>query len=168
MNRAIPVLALVLIAVGVVGLVVVGCQSQTPFANPQGFNFPGGGMMGGGMMGSNSGMMGGRGFGYGNPPNVNATPAPSDKPIDREIKITARNLRFDPASVVVKTGETVKFTITNQDAVAHNFISQDGNIAYTPLPPNATQSVVWLAQEKGTYTALCTLHAGMQMQVVVE
>ena len=119
-------------------------------------------------MGSNSGMMGGRGFGYGNPPNVNATPAPSDKPIDREIKITARNLRFDPASVVVKTGETVKFTITNQDAVAHNFISQDGNIAYTPLPPNATQSVVWLAQEKGTYTALCTLHADMQMQVVVE
>ena len=171
MNRAIPVLALVLIAVGAVGLVAVGCQSQTPFGNSQGFGFPGGGMMGGfgsGMMGGNGGMMGGRGFGYGNAPNVNATPVPASQPIDREVKITARNLQFDPARVVVKKGETVKFTITNQDAVAHNFISQNGNITYTFLPPNATQSVVWVASEPGTYTALCTFHAGMQMQIVVE
>jgi len=167
MIRAIPVLALVLIAVGAVGLAAVGCQSQTPFGNSQGFGFPGSGMMGGfgsGMMGGNGGMMGG----YGNAPNVNATPVPASQPIDREVKITARNLQFDPARVVVKKGETVKFTITNQDAAAHNFVSQDGNITYTFLPPNATQSVVWVAPEKGIYTALCTFHAGMQMQIVVD
>lgn len=163
MNRAIPILALVLIAVGTVGLAAVGCQSKTPFGNSQGFGFPGGGMMGG-----NGGMMGGRGFGYGNAPNVNATPVPASQPIDREVKITARNLQFDPARVVVKKGETVKFVIANQDAAAHNFVSQDGNITYTFLPPNATQSVVWVAPEKGTYIALCTFHAGMQMQIVVE
>ena len=114
-------------------------------------------------------MMGGHGFGYGNAPNVNATPVPASQPIDREVKITARNSQFDPARVVVKKGETVKFTITNQDAVAHNFVSQDGNIAYAFLPPNATQSIVWVApQTTGTFTALCTFHARMQMQIIVD
>jgi plastocyanin len=170
MNRAIPVLALVLIGLGVLGLVAVGVLFQSPlvYNSPQ-QNFAPFGMMGGLSTGSGwRGMMGGRGFGYGNAPNISATPVPASQPIDREVKITARNLQFDPARVVVKKGETVKFTIVNQDAVAHNFVSQDGNIVYTFLPPNATQSVVWVAQEKGTYTALCTFHAGMQMQIVVD
>jgi plastocyanin len=171
MNRAIPVLALVLIGFGVLGLVAVGVLFQSPltYNAPQQNSAPFG-MMGGPSTGSGwrGGMMGGRGFGYGSAPNVNATPVPASQPIDREVKITARNLQFDPARVVVKKGETVKFVITNQDAAAHNFVSQDGNVVYTFLPPNATQSVVWVAQEKGTYTALCTFHAGMQMQIVVE
>lgn len=171
MNRAIPVLALVLIGLGVLGLVAAGVLFQSPLAynSPQ-QNFAPFGMMGGtgrgGMMGGPS--TGSGRFGYGNAPNVNATPVPASQPIDREVKITARDSKFDPTRVVVKKGETVKFTITNQDAVAHNFVSQDGNITYVSLPPNATQSVVWVAQEKGTYTALCTYHAGMQMQIVVE
>lgn len=171
MNRAIPVLALVLIGLGVLGLVVVGVLFQSPLAynSPQ-QNFAPFGMMGGPSTGSGGrGMMGGRGFGYGNAPNVNATPVPASQPIDREVKITARNLQFDPARVVVKKGETVKFTITNQDAVAHNFVSQDGSIAYVFLPPNATQSIVWVApQTTGTFTALCTFHARMQMQIIVD
>ena len=172
MNRAIPVLAIALIAIGVLGLVAVGAQfqsSQTYHSPPQ--NFAPFGMMGGlngGRMGGNGGMMGGYGFGYGNAPSVNATPVSTSQPIDREIKITARDLKFDPARVIMKKGETVKFTITNQDAVSHNFVSQDGKIAYTFLPPNATQSVVWVAAKPGTFTALCTFHAGMQMQIVVE
>jgi len=170
MNRAIPVLALVLSGLGVLGLVVVGVRFQSPLAynSPQ-QKFAPFGMMGGPSTGSGwRGMMGGRGFGYGNAPNVNATPVPASQPIDREVKTTARNLQFDPARVAVKKGETVKFTITNQDAVAHNFVSQDRNMTYTFLPPNATQSVVWVAQEQGAYAALCTFHAGMQMQIVVE
>lgn len=183
MNRIQPILALLLIAIGVIGLIAIGCSAaatSVSFNSPQGFGPQGFGMMGSGMTlaphasvgvgGPNGmmggGMMGGRGYGYA--PNVNATPVPTNRPIDREIKITARNLQFDPARVVVKTGETVRFVIANQDAVAHNFVSQDGNIAYTFLPAGATQSVVWVAPEKGVYIALCTFHAGMQVQVVVE
>jgi plastocyanin len=168
------VLAVAFISIGVVGLIAVACQAQTfapysnpqaPFGNSQGFGFPGG-MMGGGMMGP-GGMMGG-GYPYGYAPSAIPTPVPANVPIDREIKITARNLRFDPARVVVEKGETVRFMIANQDAAPHNFVSQDGNIAYTFLPANATQAVVWVAPEKGTYVVLCTYHAGMQMQIVVE
>ncbi len=178
------VLAVALISIGVVGLIAVGCQSQmfalfgnpqtqftnpqTPSNSPQGYGFPNG-MMGGGMMGGNgmmgSGMMGNR---YGLAPNGNATPVPATQAIDREIKIAARNLRFDPARIVVRRGETVKFVITNEDTVAHNFWSQDARIAYTLLPPNTTQSVVWVASEEGTFTAWCTFHTGQQIQIVVE
>jgi plastocyanin len=161
-NRAIPVLALVLIGLGVLGLAAVGVLLQSPLAynSPQ-QNFAPLGMMGGfnGMMNANGGMMG---------IVLNATPVPPNQPIDREVKIIVRNSQFDPTRIIVKKGETVKFTLVNQDAIAHNFVSQDGNILYTPLPPNAVQSVIWVAQEQGTYTALCTLHAGMKTQVIVE
>jgi len=159
------VLALALVSIGVIGLIAVGCQTQsvTPFNNPQGFGFPNG-MMGPGMMGG--GMMGGRGYGYA--PRVNATPVPATQAVDREIKIVAHNFQFDPARVVVKKGETVKFVIANQDVIPHNLVSANGKIAYTFLPANATASVVWVASEKGNYVALCTFHPGMQMQIVVE
>ncbi len=75
MSRVALFIALALIVIGVVGLVVVGCQSQslTPLGNPQGSGFPGG-MMGGGMMG-------GRGYGYGNAPNT--TPLSLDQAVTR-------------------------------------------------------------------------------------
>ncbi len=162
MNRANPVLPLALIAIGILGLVTVGCLASAPFSPAPAQGFPNGGMMGG-MMGR-GGMMGGRSS-Y---PGVTVTPVPSNQPVDREIKLTARNSQFDPARVTVKVGETIRFTVSNQDSVAHNFVSEDGGIAYINVPPGGTQSVVWVAPEKGTYTALCTFHAGMQTQIVVE
>lgn len=137
----------------------------------------GGNMMGGnGMMGSwngsngfggmmNGGMMGG----FFSAPSVNATPVPSTQKVDREIQITARNFKFDPTRVEVKKGETIKFTIANQDNFAHNVVSQDGKLGYTLLPANQTTSVVWAApNQAGTYTVICTFHPGMQFQIVVE
>lgn len=134
-----------------------------------------GGMMGGGNSGS-GGMMNGNGMmgggmmgGWNNTPNVNATSVPSTQKIDREVTLTARNFKFSPATVTVKKGETVKFTIANQDSFAHNFVSRDGNIIYTEVPANSTQSVTWVAPtQAGTFTAICTYHPGMQLQIVVE
>lgn len=121
-----------------------------------------GGMMNGGMMG---GMMGGS-F---NTPNVNATPVPSTQKIDREIKITAQNFKFEPTNVQVKKGETIKFNITNQDSFAHNVMSQEGKLVYTLLPANQTTSIVWVVpNQAGTSTVICTFHPGMQFQIVVE
>lgn len=75
-----------------------------------------GGMMGGGMM--NGGMMGGMMNGSFNTPNVNVTPVPSTQKIDREVNLTVSTFKFAPVTVTVKQGETVKFTITNQDKSA--------------------------------------------------
>ncbi len=136
----------------------------------------GGGMMNGGMMGGmmNGGMMGGMmngGMmnGWNNTPNVNATPVPSTQKIDREVNLTVSNFTFAPATVTVKQGETVKFTIVNQDKFAHNVISQDGKLGYTVLAANQTTSVVWSApNQAGTFTVICTWHPGMQFTIEVE
>ena len=144
----------------------------------------GNGMMGGGMMGGwngnngYGGMMGGwngnNGYGgmmggWNNAPNINATPVPATQPVDQEIKLTARNFKFDPASVQVKPGATVKFTVTNQDNFAHNMVSQDGKLGYALLPANQTTSILWTApNQAGTFNVLCTWHPGMQLQVVVK
>ncbi|MBI3537683.1 MAG: cupredoxin domain-containing protein [Chloroflexi bacterium] len=144
----------VLIVSGVVILIaLIGCSGTM-------------GMGGMGMMGK---MMGNGMMGMHNAaPNVNVTPVPATQAIDREIKLIARNSKFEPTRIDVKKNETIRFVIVNEDAFAHNFVSQDGGIAYTLLPANATQSVVWVASERGTFTAWCTLHAGMQIQINVE
>lgn len=127
----------------------------------------GSGMMSGGMM--NGGMMGGMMDGSFNTPNVNATPVPSTQKIDREVNLTVSNFTFAPAKVTVKQGETVKFTIVNQDKFAHNVISQDGKLGYTVLAANQTSSVVWSApNQAGTFTVICTWHPGMQFTIEVE
>jgi plastocyanin len=129
----------------------------------------GGGMMGGGMMGGfgQGGMMGGyysQTVPTAAPTQTGATPAA----VEQEIKITADDLRFNPSRITVKAGSTVRFVITNNDSVPHNFFSQPANIPYLALPVSTTQTLVWTAPvREGTYTALCTLHPGMILQIVV-
>jgi plastocyanin len=145
-------------------------QNSTPAPN-QNYGY---GMMGsgGGMMSSRNGQ-GGMMGGYYNPAQTAPTAVPTQTgatptAVDQEIKITTGNLRFNPSQITVKAGSTVRFVITNNDAVPHNFVSQPANIPYLVLPVNTTQTLVWTAPTReGTYTALCTLHPGMILQVVI-
>lgn len=149
------------------GAMMNGMMGGGMMGNGNGNNGFGGMMNGNGMMGGimGGGMMGG----WNNTPNVNATPVPSTQKVDQEINLTTRNLQFAPTRVVVNAGETIKFTITNQDNLAHNAVSQDGKLAYTVLPANQTTSVVWVApNQEGTYTIICTWHPGMQFQIDVK
>jgi len=131
-----------------------------------------GGMMNSGHMGGmvgGGGMMGGYGYGQSaptaEPTPIGATPIP----VDEEIQITALNLRFTPAEITVKPGETVRFVVTNDDPYLHNFVSQEAGIPFLNLPGNTTQTVTWTAPAQiGAYTAVCTLHPGMNLSIVVE
>ncbi len=168
-----------LLAVGVT-LLLAACgssQLSTPVAPTSApvYNYgPGMGMTGNGHMGVPGGMMGGGMMG-GNrynqdaptaePTPTGATPAP----VDQEIPITAINLRFSPDQITVKPGATVRFTITNSDPVVHNFVSQEADIPYLPLPANTTQTLAWTAPNaEGSYVALCTLHPGMTFVVDIK
>ena len=68
--------------------------------------------------------------------------------------------------ILVEEGETLKFTISNQDNLARNEVSQNGKLAYTVLPANQTTSIVWVApNQAGTYTVICTWHPGMKFKL---
>lgn len=112
-----------------------------------------------------------------------------------EIKIGASAMAFDPASVDVKTGETVKFVVTNDSAIEHEFLIGDAatqaehhtemsahaghggmtSMADTAngftLQPNTTKTVAWTFTEAGQVIYGCHVpghwEAGMRGTVEV-
>jgi plastocyanin len=165
---------------GIVGLasavlLVAGTWAQTPVAVVQGamaqakppapYNYGWG--MGPGMMGGfGYSMMGGYGrWSYSNDVVPQRTPVP----VDQEIHLEAVNFRFDPATITVKAGETVRLVIANKDGVPHNLYSADVALGYSLLPAGQVQSVTFTAPATpGTYLAACTFHPGMTLEIVVQ
>lgn len=141
-----------------------------------GRGWPGSGYGGWGMMGGHMGGMtfaphafggvggyGGWGYGYGVAPQ--GTPVPADE----EIQLTAANFRFEPASITVKAGDTVRLVVANRDGVPHNLYSPSVGVAYTLLPAGAIQSVTFTAPSTaGAYPAVCTFHPGRALEIVVK
>ena len=112
------------------------------------------------------GMMGGYG-GWGDADGV--APPVTPLPADVEIELDAVSFRFDPATITVNAGETVRLIIANQDGVPHNLYSPDVALAYAVLPPGVVQSVTFTAPATpGAYLAVCTFHAGMSLEIVVQ
>ena len=173
-------------------LFVSGAQAQSPVAvvqravaqattypGPGGYGYGGG--YGAGMMGRGSsgygyggwgmgpGHMGGMMGGYGGWGYSNAAPQGTPVPVDEEIKLSAASFRFDPATVPVNTGETVRLTVANKDGVPHNLYGSNLALAFTLLPAGAAQSVTFTAPTTpGTYLAVCTFHPGMSLEIVVK
>ena len=166
---AIGLLALVALALSACGIAQPRANGQTAAA-PSYVNGPGG-MMNGGMTHAPARSAGVGGFGddqsapTAQPTPLGATPVP----VDMEIEITASNLRFSPAQTTVTPGETVRFVVTNNDPYLHNFVSQEAGIPFLNLPGNTTGTVTWTAPaQTGSYVAVCTLHPGMSLTIVIE
>ena len=84
-------------------------------------------------------------------------------------------LRFEPASIVVTRGETVKFVVTNTGKLAHEFvigdaavqaehekemqampgISMEHDVNGISLPPGQTRELVWTFTRDGTVEYAC-------------
>lgn len=155
-------------------LFVAGIRAQTPIGVVQGAvtgatppslgNYGWGygpGMTGG--YGHMGGMMGGWSYGNGSLPQ--GTPVPADE----EIQLEATSFHFDPATITVKAGETIRLVIANKDGVPHNLYSPEVGLAYALLPPGVVQSVTFTAPTTpGTYHAVCTFHPGMNLEFVVK
>ena len=80
---------------------------------------------------------------------------------DNTIRI--KNFAFDPASIRVKVGSTVRWV--NQDSVPHRILFTDGADS-TVLA--GSQSWSRKFDVAGTYDYTCTIHPAMQGTVIVE
>ena len=107
--------------------------------------------------------------------NSAAIGGPGDpKAVGRVILINAEDIKFDPRTITVHVGETVKFVITNHGSLPHEFVlgdkaEQDGHEkemqamgAMQHADPNAvsvkpgeTKSLIWRFGAVGTLEYAC-------------
>jgi plastocyanin len=79
------------------------------------------------------------------------------------VKVAIEGMKFSPASVTVKQGDTVVWT--NNDIVAHTVTSSAGAFDSKVIPPGATFK--YIARRKGDFGYVCTLHPPMAADVKV-
>lgn len=100
-------------------------------------------------------------------------------------------LRFDPSRIVVTRGETVKFVITNDSKLTHEFVIGDAvlqaehdkemqampgmemhDVNGVALPPGRTRDLVWTFTRDGTVEYACHIPghfaAGMVGKIIIE
>jgi plastocyanin len=77
--------------------------------------------------------------------------------------IEMKDIAFSPRDASVKVGQ--KVTWTNEDAVAHNVVADDGSFKSGDFGQNGTYS--FTPKKAGTYTYSCTLHPGMTATLTV-
>jgi amicyanin len=94
---------------------------------------------------------------------LTAIPVPQTTSSVSDNTIRIKNLAFDPASITVKMGSTVRWV--NQDSVPHRILFADGADS-TVLA--GSQSWSRKFDQDGTYDYACTIHPTMQGIVIVE
>lgn len=72
--------------------------------------------------------------------------------------VSMRNIKFTPATVRVKPGETVRWL--NDDAVAHTATAQGGQFDSGNMEPGATYQ--YKPTQPGTIRYLCSIHGAQQ------
>lgn len=111
--------------------------------------------------------------------------------VNRTIKITALDIRFDNIRLHVRAGETVRFIVTNKGQLVHEFIIGDAreqaeheqemqkmaamNMPDEPngitLKPGQTKTLIWTFGQKGEVEFACHVPghfaAGMVGKIIV-
>ena len=89
----------------------------------------------------------------------------------RVIEVKASRYKFEPDSIVVKSGEKVRLVITSMD-VAHGLAISEFKIDLS-VPAGKTESVEFVADKKGFFRTYCSVYCGsghghMQARFIVE
>ena len=90
-----------------------------------------------------------------------ATPSPTPATV---VPVAMRNIKFVPARITVKVGQTVRWT--NHDKVAHTVASAKLKLASEGIEHG--QSYEYRATRPGTFPYYCTIHAGQTGVLVVK
>ena len=89
----------------------------------------------------------------------------------KEISVTLKQFSFEPGTITVKKGDTVKLSATATD-VPHGFSLPDFGVNLTP-GVGETKSTTFVADKTGTFTFRCSVfcgsgHSTMSGTLVVE
>jgi cytochrome c oxidase subunit 2 len=89
----------------------------------------------------------------------------------KEFTVVAKRFAFEPATLRVNTGDTVRVQITSADT-DHGFSIAEFGVDET-IPAGKTVTVEFVADKQGTFTTQCSLfcgtgHPDMQGTLIVE
>ena len=86
------------------------------------------------------------------------------------ITLTAQDMRFGQEEIHLKVGQTVSFTLDNNDLYAHSFDTDDFNI-HAAMPANSQVTASFTATRPGTFDFYCGVpghtQAGMVGKIIV-
>ncbi len=91
-------------------------------------------------------------------------PAASSSSSSGTVTVKAANFAFDPKSVTVKKGQTVKWV--NEDSAPHNVTSDDGTLKSKDFSQGG--SFTYKATKAGTFNYVCTIHPQMKATLIVQ
>ena len=89
--------------------------------------------------------------------------AATSTPAAAVVPVVMRNIKFVPARVTVKVGQTVRWT--NDDKVAHTVASAKLKVASEAIGHGQTYE--YKATKPGTFPYYCTIHANQNGVLVV-
>ena len=76
----------------------------------------------------------------------------------KEFDVSAKKWSFDPSTITVNKGDTVKLHITSED-VTHGFSLPEFSVSDT-LSPGTTTTVEFIASKTGTFSFFCSMFCG--------
>jgi len=82
----------------------------------------------------------------------------------REIIVTGSNYKFNPATITVKKGETIKLVFKNSGGM-HDFFIDELGVKTKVVPTNGEDTVQFTASKVGTFDYYCSVgtHRAMGM-----
>lgn len=109
-----------------------------------------------------------------NEANTNDTPTVDTDTTESTVKefdVTARQFEFDPSTITVNEGDTVKLNVTSEDT-PHGISIAAFGVSQT-LTPNSTKTIEFVADKAGTYPIVCSVvcgsgHSSMKASLIVQ
>jgi plastocyanin len=93
-----------------------------------------------------------------------AASAADEKPAPRAYTVVVENMRFDPQTLIVKSGGRVKWV--NKDLFPHTVTADGKAFDSHGIEPNG--SWVFVAHKSGIYTYACAFHPTMKGTITVQ
>jgi nitrite reductase (NO-forming) len=107
-----------------------------------------------------AGMLAGCGGGTESSGDVHEGPGGPDA-----VDVAMQDLQFSPDSLDLSAGSTVEVELTNDGGQAHNFTIDDLDLSSGTIDPGKIVTVTFTVPD-GTTQFVCTLHPGMDGQIV--
>src|SRR4029077_1440857 len=83
-------------------------------------------------------------------------------PAVHELTVSGSNFKFEPSTLTVKKGETVKITFKNTGGT-HDFVIDQFKVATSRIQGGAQETVQFVADKTGSFEYYCSVGTHRQM-----